>query len=234
MKCTYCDKNFKSNKDSVKLYYFDKTLYFCNDKCYYDYSKEHHPTYWQWFKKFSKLSINQKNKYYQNLRKVNNQIKYLEKKYQDGNKVLHAKHDLIWTKPVKPSQWFNHISDYNSFIDFKKAVIRFLTKDTLKSIYEDSWNFFCHNSYNPDWQKKQIKAINKVFDELYGINRVRWGFITYDDNHPNKENLFWGPYIVIDEETFILCFPYRYTLDIFIKKRLKNEEIYTKERKEFK
>jgi len=219
IKCYQCSKSFSFNKKSIKFYYFDKTLNFCSNKCYYEYSKNNTLSYWKWIKEYRDLSKAQKVKYTQNLKRVETQISKIESKYS-GNDALHAQHDLILTKPVKPGNRFNHISEYKSFNEFKKAVIKFLKKDTLKSIYDDSWNFFIHNSYERSSQLKQIKAINKVFDEVYGKGLVRWGFFEYDDQKP-ENNKFWGPYIVVKEESFFLDMPYRFSLNTFIKKRLK-------------
>lgn len=218
-KCTQCSKSFSFNKKSIRFYYFHKTLYFCSNKCYFAYSKQNNLTYRQWIKKYASLTKTQKEKYAKNLKKVSNQINKLKQKY-GNNKALQAQHDLILTKPVKPANWFNHISEYKSFNEFKKAVIKFLKKDTLKSISDDSWNFFIHNSYERSSQLKQIKAINKVFDEVYGKSLVRWGFFEQDDQKP-ENNKFWGPYIVVKEESFFLDMQYIFSLNTFIKKRLK-------------
>ena len=228
MECANCNNKFRFNEESVRLYYFDKTLYFCTNNCYYKYFKSNPLSYWKWIKIFYSLSSQQKEKHHKNLKKVENQIKKLKEKYGDTNKAFHAQHDLIWIKPAKPGNWFNHVSEYQSFKDFEKAVVNFLEKDTLQSIYENSWNFFCHHKYNRSWQLKQIKAVNRVFDELYGKGIVRWGFFEYIDSPPDKYNKFWGPYIVINEESYFLDINYRYSLNTFIKRWLRNEKNHKK------
>jgi len=120
----------------------------------------------------------------------------------------------------RKDHYFYHVMQYPPFNEFKKAVIIFLQKVSFNDILENSFNFACHTSYSLKYQKIQIKAINKVFDQLYGKNKVRWGYIYECKN--KKAEFFWGPYIVIDEETFFYYPKIKTPLDKFIKKRLKN------------
>ena len=222
--CEECGKRFAFDKKSVRFYYFYKTCYFCSKECYYKYVKNNYHSYRQWTKRYNSLTKKQQAKYHQNLKKVKKQIENLRQKYKDENKALHAQHDLIWTNPPKPAHWFEHVSKYDSFADFKKAVIEFLTKTSLTDIYKDSWNFFCHNDYKKELQSRQTRAINKVFDEIYRKGKVEWGFMPYDKTQTVNKEVIWGPYILINDMAYLLCFPYRYSLDTFIRGRLRNEK----------
>jgi len=121
----------------------------------------------------------------------------------------------------KKSFWFDHVSDYPSFEQFRKAFVVFLKKRALKDIYDDSWSFYCRNNYSLEYQLEQTRAINKVFDTVYGVGKVRWGFI---QNHPDEklqESLYWGPFLTINDLSFILMANSKITVDNFIRTTLK-------------
>ncbi len=139
--------------------------------------------------------------------------------YKNNIKIHKIK--LISHKPQEPI-WFDHVSKYKSFKEFKNAVIIFLSKNSFDSLGGDSFQFANHTYYPQKYQKTQILAINKVFDQLYGKNKVRWGYIYPVEN--NNSGLFWGPYIVIDEETFFYYDRSKLSLDEFIRCKLKNEK----------
>lgn len=111
---------------------------------------------------------------------------------------------------------FYHVDLYPSSKEFKKAVKRFLKNVSFADLWGDSFDFVHSMNYENKHQKTQIKALNNVFDSIYGINRVRWGYIKYNRGNPH------GPYIVIDEETFFYYPKIQTPLDKFIRKRLKN------------
>ncbi|MFH1584496.1 MAG: hypothetical protein ABIA56_05230 [Actinomycetota bacterium] len=122
---------------------------------------------------------------------------------------------------MKPFFCFDHIDEYDSFEDFKKDVIRFFMSETLQNISHNSWDFFCFNNFTPKKLYKQVNAINKVLDGLYGKGKVRWGQFRADDCPPASYNKFLGSYIEVNNESFSLDMPYRYTLNTFINRRLR-------------
>ncbi|MFH1584497.1 MAG: hypothetical protein ABIA56_05235 [Actinomycetota bacterium] len=80
MKCTCCNKTFAWGEKAVRAYYFDKTLQFCSEKCYFEYSKKLPSSYEDWMREYKRLSLKQTEQYRQNLKKVENQVSILEKK----------------------------------------------------------------------------------------------------------------------------------------------------------
>lgn len=135
---------------------------------------------------------------------------------------------------VQKETLFRHISSYSSFNDFKEAIIHFLKTISFNDLKKYSDQIAFHVGLEGDAQKVQIKAINKVFNQLYGKDKVRWGYIyIVEDNQVG----FWGPYLIkdevthcyypksnlmIDEVTYFYYPEDKDVLDKFIKKRLKN------------
>jgi len=214
MKCKTCQKTFKFGPKSIRLYFFDKTLHFCSKKCYGLFFVGHELSYWQWLRRYSKLTPEQKKKYQKNLLKVESQIKKNNERYDDLTKALKAKNDMIWSKPAKPLHLFEHVSKYNSFKDFKQGVIKFLYKDTLKSL--DSFDFCLMNQYSKKKQEEQTDAINRIFDELYGKDKVKWKFISF-----SIKNDLEGVYLEIEGNDIPLDYSYEHTLNAFIKRKIK-------------
>ncbi len=114
---------------------------------------------------------------------------------------------------------FYHVNLYPSFNEFKKAVRRFLKKVSFADLWWGPFDFVHSMNYENKDQKTQIKAINNVFDGIYGKNKVRWGYIKHNGSNPQ------GPYLVIDEQTFFYYPKIKTPIDICIKQRLKNEKI---------
>ena len=105
-KCRYCKKPFRNLKRIVKLYYFDKTLYFCDSDCYFRFAKQKHPkTRTEWDKKFSHLPKEGKKAYYSHLREVKRVVKCIDKMY-GFDYCKKARHTCIWLRPR-----FNHEKD---------------------------------------------------------------------------------------------------------------------------
>lgn len=135
-----------------------------------------------------------------------------------------CKYDPSLTYHVaRKNTYFNHISSYPSFKDFKKELLHFLKTISFNDIRKDSFQFASSMGYKPDYQKTQIKAINTVFDQLYGKNKVRWGFINPPE-YDTRGDFFWAPYLVIDEETFFYYPKNKLKLDTFIRKKLRNKK----------
>ncbi|MBL7051993.1 MAG: hypothetical protein ISS01_02795 [Nanoarchaeota archaeon] len=125
-------------------------------------------------------------------------------------------------KQTKKKMFFEHISEYPSFEDFEKDFIHFLTKVSLEDLYEDSYNFFCHNDYSgtPN-EKTQHKAINKILKKYYPGKNISWFFIPHRDD--DELNL-WGPHIEINRFCYMIHEKSKKTLDQYIKLKMKELE----------
>ena len=138
-------------------------------------------------------------------------------RYCFTNKYKCDVNKLRYHKP-QGSIYFNHVSYYNSFSDFKQAIMNFLKKNSFNDLLEDSFNFACHMNFQDENKTMQYKAINTALSQIYGKDNVRWGYINPLDN----SDFFWGPYIVIDEETYFYYPKIKISLDKFIRGKLKN------------
>lgn len=99
-KCKCCGKKLKKLSDAVKLFYLDKSFYFCNHKCYYKYvDLKHSTSKIAWDNQFNKLSAKQKKIYVTNLKRVKNIIAVLHKDYNTDFLDTKIKHAYVWMRP---------------------------------------------------------------------------------------------------------------------------------------